>query len=173
MLQPMKTHALRRWTFLVALALLLPACGLDLSQLEESDPQRTPPIAAQPVPSEKSSPAASDRARSGQQVLRDLYRDHQSGVWIEADGTVERILRDDNKGDRHQRLIIDIGEGHTILIAHNIDLAKRVPVSEGDRVVFRGRYEWNDRGGVVHWTHHDPRGRGPGGWITHGSDTYR
>ena len=69
--------------------------------------------------------------------------------------------------------IVDLGEGHTVLVSHNIDLAPYVDLDAGDRVVFRGRYEWNDRGGVVHWTHHDPRGRGPGGWITVDGKTYR
>ena len=63
--------------------------------------------------------------------------------------------------------------GHTLLISHNIDLAVRVPVHIGDRVDVRGRYEWNDRGGVIHWTHHAPQGRRPGGWIRHHKRTYR
>ncbi|MEJ2127764.1 MAG: DUF3465 domain-containing protein [Woeseiaceae bacterium] len=37
----------------------------------------------------------------------------------------------------------------------------------GDRVGFRGLYEWNDLGGLVHWTHHDPHGIEDGGWISH------
>ena len=40
-------------------------------------------------------------------------------------------------------------------------------------IELRGRYEWNDRGGVVHWTHHDPDGSDPGGWIRHAGSLYR
>jgi hypothetical protein len=56
---------------------------------------------------------------------------------------------------------------------HNIDLAARVPVAEADRVDFRGRYERNEKGGVVHWTHHDPRGQHSGGWIRHQGELYK
>lgn len=53
----------------------------------------------------------------------------------------------------------------TLLVAHNIEVAPRVPVGMGDRLHFRGIYEWNELGGVVHWTHHDPHGLEAGGWI--------
>ena len=39
------------------------------------------------------------------------------------------------------------------------------PLGMGDRVHVRGMYEWNDLGGLVHWTHHDPQGFEEGGWI--------
>ncbi len=58
-------------------------------------------------------------------------------------------------------------------MSHNIDLAPRVPIAVGDTVEFRGQYEWNERGGVIHWTHHDPDGRRPGGWLRHRSRVYR
>lgn len=96
----------------------------------------------------------------------------RSDVWVQASGTVARTLADDNEGSRHQRFLVELRTGHTVLIAHNIDLAPKVPLSRGDEVEFRGEYEWNDRGGVVHWTHHDPRGRKEGGWISHRQRKY-
>jgi len=98
---------------------------------------------------------------------------HRSGVWLETQGTVQRILPDDNEGSRHQRFILDVGNGRTVMVAHNIDLADRVPVGVGDTLVLRGRYEWNERGGVIHWTHHDPQGRNDGGWIRKSATLYR
>lgn len=81
-------------------------------------------------------------------------------------------MRDDEDGSRHQRFIIDIGDRQTLLIAHNIDLAERVPVGMGDRVYVRGLYEWNDLGGIVHWTHRDPMGGDDNGWVRYRRKVY-
>lgn len=96
-----------------------------------------------------------------------------TGTWIEVKGFVRRLLSDDDDGSRHQRFIIDIGNRMTLLIAHNIDLAKRVPIGMGDRVVVRGMFEWNDLGGLVHWTHHDPLGVEDGGYVRYRRRDYR
>jgi hypothetical protein len=37
---------------------------------------------------------------------------------------------------------------------------------------FFGQYESNERGGVVHWTHDDPRGRHVDGWLEHDGNRY-
>ena len=100
------------------------------------------------------------------------YEEWRSGQWVELDATVNRLLSDDHEGSRHQRFIITLDNSRTLLIAHNIDLAKRIPLKTGDTVSLRGRYEPNDRGGVVHWTHHDPQG-GPGGWVEHRGNRYQ
>ena len=42
----------------------------------------------------------------------------------------------------------------------------------GDRVQVRGLYEWNDLGGLVHWTHDDPLGHEDGGWLRYRRKTY-
>ncbi|MBL8997372.1 MAG: DUF3465 domain-containing protein [Gemmatimonadetes bacterium] len=92
---------------------------------------------------------------------------------VEAAGVVTRLLEDDTEGSRHQRFIIRVTPELTVLVVHNIDLAPRVPVQEGDSVSLRGDYVWNDRGGLVHWTHHDPAGRHIPGWIEHRGRRYQ
>ena len=105
--------------------------------------------------------------------LNSSFGKRDTGSWIEVTGFVTRLLSDDNDGSRHQRFILDIGTGRTLLIAHNIDLVERVPLGIGDRVHLRGMYEWNELGGLVHWTHHDPLGIEDGGWIRYRTRVYK
>lgn len=106
--------------------------------------------------------------------IAELYQQQQSDVQIEVSGQVIRILEDDNDGSRHQHFIIEMADGHTLLVAHNIDLAPRVKSLEvGDEVTVYGEYEWNKKGGVMHWTHHDPDNEHPHGWIRHQGQLYQ
>ena len=101
------------------------------------------------------------------------FNRRDTGEWVEGSGLVRRMLHDDNEGSRHQRFILDMRNGQTLLIAHNIDLAKRVPAGIGDRIKFRGMYEWNDLGGLIHWTHDDPMGIERGGYIQFREERFR
>lgn len=108
------------------------------------------------------------------QALVAALESHRSNVQVEGSGRVSRILPDDNEGSRHQRFIVRLGTGQTVLVAHNIDLATRVAsLKVGDAVELNGEYEWNERGGVIHWTHRDPRGSHVDGWIKHNGHTYQ
>ncbi len=106
-------------------------------------------------------------------LLEQAYAQQSSDLWLTIQARVVKLLPDDNKGDRHQRFIIDPGVNFTVLVAHNIDIAPRVPLSAGDPITLRGEYEWNSKGGVLHWTHHDPGGRRDGGWIEHKQQRYQ
>ena len=107
-------------------------------------------------------------------VLASAYEKHASNIQVQGQGLVTKVLADDNEGSRHQRFVVRLDSGQTILIAHNIDLAPRITaLGEGDIVAFNGQYEWNTRGGVVHWTHHDPAGRHPRGWLKHNGKTFQ
>ena len=108
------------------------------------------------------------------QALAAAFENRRSDVQVQGSGYVTRILADDNDGSRHQRFIVGLASGHTVLVAHNIDLASRVAaLKTGDLVEFYGEYEWNERGGVVHWTHRDPQHGHVDGWIKHDGHTYQ
>lgn len=123
-------------------------------------------------------PDAAPQAKLGRapvnQALFSAMENRLSDVQLEATATVVKVLADDNDGSRHQRFLIRAGSGQTVLVAHNIDLAPRVAgLAAGDQVTIYGEYEWNAKGGVIHWTHHDPAGRHVGGWIRHEGKTYQ
>ena len=106
--------------------------------------------------------------------LAQAFEDRRSDVQVRGRGEVIKVLADDNDGSRHQRFILRLPSGQTLLVAHNIDLADRVAALKvGDTVEFNGEYEWNAKGGVIHWTHRDPRGVHEAGWIRHKGRTYQ
>ncbi len=101
--------------------------------------------------------------------LGEAISNRMSDVPVTLTAPVVKVLKDDTEGDRHQRLLLGlahpVGGVDSVLIAHNIDVAPRVPCDRGDTITVHGRYEWNDLGGVIHWTHRDPDGRHEDGWI--------
>lgn len=114
------------------------------------------------------------------QKVADYFDNKVSKKMVTIRSEVTKILSDDTHPPRHQRFIITLNQGLalnrelTVLISHNIDLAPRVSgLNVGDEVTITGQYEWNDLGGVIHWTHHDPQGRRDGGQIIHQGRVYR
>ena len=126
---------------------------------------------AAPAPPPIALPAANT---SGVQEIARYFAERRSGVSASAEGMVVKILQDDVDPPRHQRFLVELSNGQTLLFAHNIDLAPRVGnLREDTSISFSGVYEWNEKGGVVHWTHHDPDGQIAGGWLQYGGQTYR
>jgi hypothetical protein len=102
------------------------------------------------------------------------FRNRTSDIQVEGRGKVIRLLSDDLNGARHQRFIVQLASRQTLLITHNIDIAPRIAgLQVGDLVRFYGEYVWNARGGLIHWTHHDPQGRHVTGWVVHNGKTYK
>ena len=113
-------------------------------------------------------------AADGNGQVESAFSAQRSNVQVQLQGVVSKVLADDNDGSRHQRFIVRLPSGHTVLVAHNIDLAPRVAgIATGDQVTVYGEFEWNSKGGVIHWTHRDPQGRHEAGWIEHGGRTYQ
>ena len=143
------------------------------SVAERASPERRttaapePETRNEPVPSSGPATAVADET-----AVRRLIDNRISGEMVEVYAEVVKVLPDDNDGSRHQRLLLKLETGGTLLVAHNIDLAERVPVTDGEWITVFGQYEWNDRGGVLHWTHHDPKDWREGGWIEHAGVRY-
>lgn len=108
-------------------------------------------------------------------AIMEAYKNKQSDVWVEGSAEVIKLLKDDTYGSQHQRFLVKLTarDKQTLLFAHNIDLAPRINALQvGDTITFKGEYEYNPKGGIVHWTHHDPDGSQPGGWIKHQGKVY-
>lgn len=151
-------------------ALLIFALGLALlnsvnkQQLLESDAAQAQLALA----------GAGDSVAGADVLIAEAFHNGRSNVHLGGEGRVGRILPDDNKGSRHQKFLLELESGHTLLIAHNIDLAPRVEnLREGEQLEFYGEYQWNQQGGVIHWTHHDPKGVHPGGWLKYQNRVYK
>jgi len=95
-------------------------------------------------------------------------------VQVTDTGTVTKVLADDTSGSRHQRFILRLESGQTLLVAHNVDIAPRLEgLSVGDTVEFKGEYYYDDQGGGVHWTHRDPDGVHADGYLKWNGKIYQ
>lgn len=122
-------------------------------------------VGQQPTQTTTNTSQASSTPAKTLAQLRAAANDPNTKFWTNIQGTVIKNLKDDQEGDRHQKFLVEVAQDLTLLVSHNIDVAERVPVREGDLINIQGEYVWNNRGGVIHWTHHDPKGRKAGGWI--------
>ena len=75
----------------------------------------------------------------------------------------------------HEQFDVRADDGSAFRVVDNVTIAPRVPAHPGDRVTVEGeliRFHHGARLPIVHWTHHDPRGRHPDGYITLGDRVY-
>jgi hypothetical protein len=123
--------------------------------------------------SEPTSVSAQNLELDDTQVVA-AYKANQSHVEVQGGGVVKKVLPDDTQGSQHQKFIVQTASGVTLLIAYNLDLAPRIAdLKAGQPIEFYGEYIFNPKGGIVHWTHHDPRGQHQDGWIKYEGKTYQ
>ena len=151
----------------------LSACSQTLSPPASSDSAST-----SQAPSEFGSPnvapgeANSASGKIDQSQLLQAQAAQAKKVEIIFSARVKKILPDDTKGLPHQRLLLAVENGSTVLLAHDIKYASKVPVQVGDQLVVKGEYIWNRKGGVVHWTHHSDTPRHEGGYVEFNGQRY-
>ena len=119
-------------------------------------------------------PGISSVPQNSGSTIQSAFRTQQSDLQIQGEGVVKKVLADDRKGLQHQKFILQVSPEQTVLVAHNIDVASRLPgIKRGDRVEFYGEYEWTTQGGVIHWTHRDRSGRHENGWLKYNGKKYQ
>lgn len=115
----------------------------------------------------------SSTAKMDAGAIVEAYGAHRNLPQVQGSGVVVKVLKDDTNGLQHQKILLNVTDNITILIAHNIDLAPRVAdIQVGDTVAFKGEYVYTPKGGTVHWTHKDPRGNHAAGWLQHNGKKY-
>ena len=92
----------------------------------------------------------------------DRSSSHHVEVYIPR-ATVTRVLgmRDSRSGE-HEGFLIAVS-GSVYKVEDNADITGPIPLQRGDTLSLLGQFECNDN--VIHWTHRDPRGRHPAGYI--------
>ena len=157
------------------IALLVAAyLGLDLSESKQQSNTFTPAQEITEQHTQQPDHTSQTSVDTGAARIQQAYQQRQSDVQVQGAGEVIAVLKDDNDGSRHQKFILELSNSQTVLVAHNIDLAPRIQnIQKGDRVEFFGEYEYSEKGGVIHWTHHDPAQKHVGGWLKHQERTYQ
>jgi len=103
-------------------------------------------------------------------VVYDAWRAGRSHIEVTASGSVARVLgqRQGPSGD-HEGFLVHLrgadGHGLTVRVEDNVDITGPLTLKDGDDVVVRGEYIYDPRGGLIHYTHHDPRGRHVPGYV--------
>ena len=149
--------------------------GLDLNTNNKEHTQQPANSVGGEQNSQSNESSSSDQnQQNGLSLIQQAFDRHQSNVQVQSVGRVKAVRADDNEGSRHQKFILGLENGLTVLVAHNIDLAPRIKnIQKGDTVEFYGEYEYTEKGGVIHWTHHDPQNRHVGGWLKYEGEIYQ
>jgi hypothetical protein len=116
---------------------------------------------------------AQSGARADESQVLAAQQNQQKKVEVTIKARVFKMLPDDTKGLPHERFLLRLSNGTTVLVAHDTKLAPRLPLQNGDEVTIHGEYIWNPKGGVIHWTHHTPDGRHEPGWIDFKGQRYQ
>ncbi|MBY0550681.1 MAG: DUF3465 domain-containing protein [Candidatus Obscuribacterales bacterium] len=137
--------------------------------------QKTPSEFGEPrdAPAQQSVPAVAGGENVGQDQLLQAQANNANKVEVLFSAPVYKLLPDDRQGIPHQRFLLQLSNGSTVLVAHNTKMAPPVPIRAGDVVTIKGEYIWNEKGGVVHWTHHTDTPRHMGGFIDFNGQRYQ
>ncbi len=106
----------------------------------------------------------------GNGAVYDAWRAGRSHFEVTASGSVSRILGTRlGRSGVHEGFLLHLsgagGHGLTVRVEDNVDLTGPIPLEPGEAAAVRGEYIYDPRGGLIHYTHRDPRGRHAAGYV--------
>jgi hypothetical protein len=103
------------------------------------------------------------------------YSARRSGVEVVAAGTVTRNFGvRPGRSSPHEGFLLRLDSGCRLVVRVevNTDFTGSVALTPNEQVGVKGEYEYYPLGGVIHWTHRDPRGHHENGYVTAGGTMY-
>jgi hypothetical protein len=166
---------MKKWILIVAVAIaVLQFTQAPRKILSPSESASTPLLSGSRQGSGETTERRVPATRERHDQLSQAFRERRHNLQVTGEGVVVRVLADDHEGARHQRFLLRMASGQTVLVAHNVDLAPRLDsLRAGETIAFSGEYEWNERGGLIHWTHKDPAARHAPGWLRREGKNYQ
>ena len=115
--------------------------------------------------------ASSDApSEAGNAAVYDAWRNGRTRFEVTARGSVARILGErTGPSGPHLGFLLHLtgsaGRGLTVRVEDNLDLTGPIVLHEGDDATIRGEYIYDARGGLIHYTHRDRRGKHAAGYV--------
>lgn len=108
-------------------------------------------------------------------IIMSAYNDHSSNIQVAGEGTIVKILSNDEKQNLHQqKFMVMLKSGLSLLIIHDTDLAPKLEnLKTGSPISFYGMYEYNSQGGAIRHTHQDPTNQHETGWLQYDGKHYQ
>lgn len=101
------------------------------------------------------------------------WKRQESNVVVQFDARVVLLMPDLVDVVTAQQFIVELDNGHRLLVSHNLDESSPVPLAATSKVHIKGEYDWTESGGMIHWTHKDRSGKRAGGWIAYDGIRYQ
>ena len=109
----------------------------------------------------------------GIHVVEKAFYAKQSGLMVEVNGQVVRLMERDRYNPRHQEFQIRLPNGQLLQVVHQNGGKEWIPLAARDDVTVRGDYQWSELGGVIRGTQRDNSLERRHGWIEHKGKKYQ
>ncbi len=113
------------------------------------------------------------QAKKDESMLASAYQQQQSNLTAIVSGRVIQVLPETKEGAGEQRFIIEIGNGMTLQVVHDVTKAGRIAgIEYGSQATVAGNYIWSLQGGELHDALPRAADQTSGGWIEYAGRRY-